>query len=84
MSLGMEFNWTFLILHDIIVEKMYFSFQEKYLSFILSMIRQERKWGVSDSLLDVRKRGGGGPSDAYCVQQGGWGGLKNGKKCVCN
>ena len=29
-------------------------------------------------------RGGGGHSDAYCVQQGGWGGLKIGKKCVCN
>ena len=32
---------------------------------------------------DVRKRGGG-HSDAYCVQQGGWGGLKIRKKCVCN
>ena len=29
-------------------------------------------------------RGGGGHSDAYCVQQGGWGGLKIGKKCVRN
>ena len=27
-------------------------------------------------------RGGGGHSDAYFVQQGGWGGLKIGKKCV--
>ena len=30
--------------------------------------------GVSYSLLDVRKRGGG-HIDAYCVQQGGWGGV---------
>ena len=41
------------------------------------------KGGVSDFWLYVRKRGGG-HSDAYCVQQGGWGGLKIGKKCVCN
>ena len=41
------------------------------------------KGGVSDSWLDVRKRRGG-HSDAYCVQQGGWGGLKIRKKCVCN
>ena len=39
--------------------------------------------GVSDSRLDVRKRGGG-HLDAYCVQQGGWGGLKIGGKCVRN
>ena len=32
---------------------------------------QKNKGGVSDSWLDVRKRGGGGHSDAYCVQQGG-------------
>ena len=44
----------------------------------------KKKGGVSDSRLDVRK-GGGGHSDAYCVQQGGWGGgLKIGKRCVCN
>ena len=35
--------------------------------------KKGKKWGgVSDSRLDVRKRGGG-HSDAYCVQQGGWG-----------
>ena len=28
--------------------------------------------------------GGGGHSDAYCVQQGGWGGLKIRGKCVRN
>ena len=44
----------------------------------------EKRGGVSDSWLDVRKRGGGGVSDAYCVQQGGWGGLKIRKECVCN
>ena len=49
----------------------------------------ERRWkkkggGVIDSRLDVRKRGGVGHLDAYCVQQGGWGGLKIGKKCVRN
>ena len=27
---------------------------------------------------------GGGPSDAYIVQHGGWGGLEIGKKCVRN
>ena len=35
--------------------------------------RRWKKRGVSDSRLDVFKRGGG-HSDAYCVQQGGWGG----------
>ena len=43
----------------------------------------KKKGGVSDSRLDVRKRGGG-HSDAYCVQQGWWGGLKFRKTCVCN
>ena len=34
-----------------------------------------KKVGCPDSWLDVSKRGGGGGvhSDAYCVQQGGWG-----------
>ena len=27
---------------------------------------------------------GGGHPDAYCVQQGGWGGIKIRKKYVCN
>ena len=45
---------------------------------------KKRGGGVSDSLLDVRKRGGGGLPDEYYVQQGGWGGLKIRKKCVCN
>ena len=45
--------------------------------------KMEKKGGVLDSRLDVRKRGGG-HSDAYCVQQGGRGGLKIGKKCVRN
>ena len=34
---------------------------------------EKKRGGVSDSRLDVCKRGGG-HSDAYCVQQGGWGG----------
>ena len=45
---------------------------------------EKKEGGVSDSWLYVRKRGGGGHSDAYCVQQGGRGGLKIGGKCVCN
>ena len=47
--------------------------------------REGRGWGVggSDPRLDVRKKGGG-HSDAYCVQQGRWGGLKIGKRCVRN
>ena len=45
--------------------------------------RQEKKRG--SQILDwMYARGGGGHSDAYCVQQGGRGGLKFGKKCVCN
>ena len=36
--------------------------------------------GVSHFWLDVCKRGGGGHSDAYCVQQGGVGGSKNREK----
>ena len=41
---------------------------------------------VSDYWLDVRKRagGGGGDLDAYSVQRGGGGSLKNRKKCLCN
>ena len=39
----------------------------------------KEKGGVSDSRLDVRKRGGG-HSDAYSVQQGGWGGSENREK----
>ena len=34
--------------------------------------------------LAVCTQGGGGHSHAYSVQQGGWGGLKIWKKCVCN
>ena len=45
--------------------------------------RENKGGGVTDSRLDVRKRGGG-HSDAYCVQQGGGGGLKFREKCVCN
>ena len=38
-----------------------------------------KRGGGSDYWLDVRKREGGeGHSDAYCVQQGGWGGSKIG------
>ena len=40
--------------------------------------------GGSQILGWMYARGGGGHSDAYCVQQGGWGGLKFGKKCVRN
>ena len=71
------------MLHDIIVEKLV---QEKYLSFdLLSIIRQvKKKRGGLRFLTGRTQRGGGGHSDAYCVQQGGWGGLKIGKKCVCN
>ena len=44
-----------------------------------------KKWGGGSHILGwMYARGGGGHSDAYCVQQGGWGGLKIGKKCVCN
>ena len=32
----------------------------------------------------TQEGGGGGHLDAYCVQQGGWGGLKIGKKYVRN
>ena len=39
--------------------------------------------GISDSWLDVRKRGGGSFRCVLCAT-GGWGGLKIGKKCVCN
>ena len=45
MSLGMEFNWTFLMLHDIIVEKLV---QEKYLSFVYNKTGK-KQGGVSDS-----------------------------------
>ena len=40
--------------------------------------------GGSQILGWMYARGGGGHSDAYCVQQGGLGGLKFGKKCVRN
>ena len=42
------------------------------------------KVGGSQIFGRMYARGGGGHSDAYCVQQGGWGGLKIGKNCVCN
>ena len=61
MSLGMEFNWTRLMLHVIIVEKLV---QEKHLSFdLLSKIRQVKKKGGSLRFLTGRtQRGGGGGS----------------------
>ena len=37
--------------------------------------------GVSDCRLDVPERGGG-HSDVYWMQQGGWGVLKSGKMCM--
>ena len=43
-----------------------------------------KKIGGSQILGWMYARGGGGHSDAYSVQQGGRGGLKKGKKCVCN
>ena len=67
----------FLMLHDITSGK-----DNNYCVVYKKKIKKKRG-GVSDSWLYVRKRGRG-HSDAYCVQQGGWGGLKNGKKCVRN
>ena len=46
-------------------------------------IRKEdrgKKRGGSQILGWTYARGGGGHSDAYCVQQGGWGGSKNPEK----
>ena len=40
-------------------------------------------WGLRFLTGCTQEGGGGGHSDAYYVQQGGWG-LKIGKKCVCN
>ena len=59
MSLGMEFNWAVLMLHDIIVEKLV---EEKYLSFnLLSIIRQVKKEGGGSQILDwTYAKGGGG------------------------
>ena len=44
----------------------------------------KKKRGGAQILGWTYARGGGGHSDAYCVQQGGWGGLKIGEKCVRN
>ena len=44
-----------------------------------------QKGGGGSQILDwMYARGGGGHADAYCVQQGGWGGVKIGKNCVRN
>ena len=43
------------------------------------------EWGGGGhKFLPVCTQGGGGHSDAYRVQHGGWGGLEIRKKCVCN
>ena len=44
---------------------------------------EKKGGGVSDFLLDVRKRGGGSFRCVLCAT-GGVGGLKIRKKCVCN
>ena len=55
MSLGMEFNSTFLMLHEIIVEKLV---QEKYLSFVYN--KTGKKKGGSQILDWTYAKGGGG------------------------
>ena len=57
MSLGMEFNWTFSMLLDIIVEKMYFVFKRNI--YLSSIIRQEKKGGGVRFLTGRTQEGGG-------------------------
>ena len=60
-------------------------FKREKKNFIdLNEKRRREKRGGGLRFLAGRTQEGGGHSDAYCVQQGGWGGLKTGKKCVCN
>ena len=56
----------------------------KLLSSRFKWKKKTEKKGGSQILGCMYARGGGGHSDAYCVQQGGWGGLEIGEKCVCN
>ena len=74
----MEFNWAFLMLHDIIVENVILFSRE------ISSIYDKKKKGGGSQILDWTYARGGGHSDAYCVQQWGRGGLKIRKNCVCN
>ena len=84
MSLGMEFNWAFLMLHDIIVEKMLYCFKENYLSFIYN--KTEKRGGLRFLTGCTQGGGGGAFRCVLCATRGvgGGGGLKIRKKCVCN
>ena len=72
-----------MIFSDYSVKRCHFVFKRNV--YLSSIIRQGEKKGGGSQILDwTYARGGGGHSDAYWVQQGGWGGLKIRKKCVCN
>ena len=50
-------------------------------NYLSSIIRQGKKVGGDLRFVTGRtQEGGGGLSDAYCVQQGGWGGSNNWEK----
>ena len=73
----MQLNWTFSILNDIIRVKDNIVFKIKIKYLIEKRRRGKKKiGGVSDSWLDVRKRGGGAFRCVLCAT-GGEGGSKN-------
>ena len=67
-----------MIFSDYSVKRCHFVFKRNV--YLSSIIRQGKKRGGSQILDWTYARGGGGHSDAYWVQQWGWGGSKNQEK----